>query len=145
MDSMKEVIATHKLEKKTVFLADSCEISGNLLSEILFREGYEIFRFKSGNELLESLRNGAYPDLLLIGTMLPGMSGLELLGRMNSAKIKLVTILIGYSYNINDVLLAYRYGAVDFIMKPLDLKEVLMRVKLSLERVLSFDNTIGTA
>lgn len=142
---MEEIMSLNYSERKTVFLADNCEVSGNLLSEMLFHNGYEIFRFSSGTELLESLLNGAYPDLLLIGMKLPGMSGVELLARLNSAKIKLTAVLTGYTYNMNEVMLAYRYGAVDFIMKPLDLKEVLMRVKLSMERTLSYDNTIGTA
>jgi FixJ family two-component response regulator len=142
---MEEIMSLKYSERKTVFLADNCEVSGNLLSEMLFHNGYEIFRFSSGTELLESLLNGAYPDLLLIGMKLPGMSGVELLARLNSAKIKLTAVLTGYTYNMNEVMLAYRYGAVDFIMKPLDLKEVLMRVKLSMERTLSYDNTIGTA
>ena len=139
--SMKE----DRVKIETVFLADDNELSEQLLASILIRNGYKIFRFRSGTELLERLLRGAYPDLLLIGVVLPGISGIELLGRLKEAKIRVKSMLIGTSHYLGEMTNAYKFDSVDFIMKPLDFTDVVERVRLCLAQNIVSDRRTGFA
>src|SRR5476649_349515 len=99
----------------SIFLADDCKLSEKLLASFLNHRGYKVKRFKTGTELLESFLRGDSPDLLLIGIVLPGMSGIELLARLKASRIKVPSIVLGTSQYIGEMPKSYQYGALDFI------------------------------
>lgn len=84
---------------------------GNLLEEILTREGYQVFRAYSGTEGL-LLVDQAQPDLVLLDLMLPGLSGEELLPRLDGVPVIVLSAKAGVDSKV-DMLLGGRGGLCD--------------------------------
>lgn len=100
---------------------------GNLLTEILTREGYAVTRAYSGTEAL-LLSEEAQPDLVLLDLMLPGLSGEELLPRLEGVPVIVLSAKAGVDSKV-DMLLG---GAADYVTKPFDTKELLARIAVQL-------------
>ena len=97
---------------------------GNMLEEALKQEGYKVYRAYSGTEALLVLENRR-PDLILLDLMLPGLSGEEVLSKIQGIP---VIIMSAKSETEQKVKLLYE-GASDYISKPFVLSELLARVK----------------
>ena len=100
---------------------------GNMLEEALAREKYTVTRAYSGTEAL-MLLSGAKPDLILLDLMLPGLSGEELLPKINGIPVIIVSAKIDVDNKI-DLLLN---GAADYVTKPFNVRELMARIKIQL-------------
>lgn len=100
---------------------------GNLLEEVLTREGYSVSRAYSGTEAL-MLVEEVLPDLVLLDLMLPGLSGEELLPRLDGVPVIVLSAKAGVDSKV-DMLLG---GAADYVTKPFDTKELLARIAVQL-------------
>ncbi len=100
---------------------------GNLLEEALNKEGYLVTRAYSGTEALLQLSNKKI-DLVLLDLMLPGITGEELLKKINSIKV----IIMSAKADIDNKVSLLLNGASDYITKPFYLKEVIARIKVAL-------------
>lgn len=100
---------------------------GNLLEEALHKEGYTVLRAYSGTEAVLVLSQKK-PDLILLDLMLPGLSGEELLPQIKNIPVIVVSAKIDVSNKI-DMLLG---GAVDYVTKPFDMRELLARIAIQL-------------
>ena len=112
---------------KTIAVIDDDIHIGNVLEELLQREGYAVVRAYSGTEavlLLERQR----PDLVLLDLMLPGLSGEEVLARIEGVPVMVVSAKVGVEDKVSLLL----NGAVDYITKPFDSRELLARVAVRL-------------
>ena len=108
---------------KEILIIDDDLPIGNMLQEILEREGYAVLRSYSGTEALLLLESKT-PDLILLDLMLPGLSGEALLPRIKEIPTMIVSAKIGIDSKV-DLLLG---GAVDYITKPFEIKELLARI-----------------
>ena len=113
---------------------------GNMLEELLVREGYQVSRAYSGTEALLVL-SAAKPDLVLLDLMLPGLSGEEVLPKIKGVPV----IVLSAKADVDSKVSLLLDGAVDYITKPFDTKELLARVTVALrsgvhpaERMLTF-------
>jgi len=104
---------------------------GDLLAEILQREGYQILRAYSGTEALYLLQQ--QPDLILLDLMLPGLSGEEVLPRLQGLPVIILSAKTEIQGKI-DLLLG---GAADYVTKPFDTGELLARIAVQLRRTAS--------
>ena len=112
---------------KTIAVIDDDIHIGNVLEELLRREGYAVLRAYSGTEavlLLERTR----PDLVLLDLMLPGLSGEEVLSKIDSVPVIVVSAKAGTDDKVKLLL----NGAVDYVTKPFDSRELLARVAVRL-------------
>ena len=112
---------------KTIAVIDDDIHIGNVLEELLQREGYAVIRAYSGTEavlLLERQR----PDLVLLDLMLPGLSGEEVLAKIEGIPVMVVSAKVGVENRVSLLL----KGAVDYLEKPFDSRELLARVALRL-------------
>ena len=112
---------------KTIAVIDDDIHIGNVLEELLQREGYAVLRAYSGTEavlLLERTR----PDLVLLDLMLPGLSGEEVLSKIDSVPVIVVSAKAGTDDKVKLLL----NGAVDYVTKPFDTRELLARVAVRL-------------
>ena len=75
---------------QTILVIDDDEAIGNLEEEVLRRAGYAVLRAYSGTEALLVLRERR-PDLALLDLMLPGLSGEELLPRLEGIPVIVVS------------------------------------------------------
>ncbi|MBR2011508.1 MAG: response regulator transcription factor [Clostridia bacterium] len=112
---------------KTILIIDDDMHIGNMLQELLEREGYGVLRAYSGTEALLLLSQKT-PDLVLLDLMLPGLSGEEVLPKIKNIPVIVVSAKIDVQDKV-DLLLG---GAADYVTKPFDTKELLARIAVAL-------------
>ena len=100
---------------------------GNVLEEILTKEGYHVMRAYSGTEALLLLAQQK-PDLILLDLMLPGLNGEEILPQIKGIPVIVVSAKADVDSKVNLLL----GGAVDYVTKPFHTKELLARIKAHL-------------
>ena len=112
---------------KNIFVIDDDLNIGNMMEELLAREGYRVTRAYSGTEALLAL-SSVRPDLVLLDLMLPGLDGREQLPRLNGIPVIVVSAKAGVEDKV-DLLLG---GAADYVTKPFDTKELIARIAVQL-------------
>ena len=111
----------------SIMIIDDDESIGNMEQELLEREGYLVQRAYSGTEALLLLQQKR-PDLILLDLMLPGMSGEKVLSQIQGIPIIVVSAKTDADSKVNLLL----GGAVDYLTKPFDTKELLARINIRL-------------
>ena len=94
--------------------------------------GYEVVPVLDGNEVEGTLEKEENFDLALLDIMLPGKDGFELLGVMKEHGIPVIYITA--KADVNSKIKGLRSGAEDYIVKPFEVLELLVRVEKVLER-----------
>ena len=112
---------------KKIFIVDDDVYIGDMLEEILTKEGYSVSRAYSGTEAA-LLLSGNKPDLVLLDLMLPGLSGEKVLEKIKDIPV----IVVSAKIDVNDKVNLLLGGAADYITKPFDTKELLARITVQL-------------
>lgn len=113
-----------------VLVVDDEENNRELLRDLLEEQGHQVTEAENGEQALERVKK-APPEVILLDVMMPGMDGFEVCRRLKAdpetapIPILLVTSLTGRS----DRLTGIEAGANDFISKPIDTQDVLLRVR----------------
>lgn len=113
----------------TIAIIDDDMYIGNMLEELLRGEGYNILRAYSGTEALLLLHHHK-PDLVLLDLMLPGLSGEEVLPKIQGVP----TIVVSAKVDVRDKVNLLLGGAADYITKPFDTAELLARIAVQLRK-----------
>jgi len=112
--------------KKRILLVDDEAIIRKILELNLLDEGYEVDTAASGEEAVAML--GAGYDLIITDLMMAGIDGLEVLRQAKKGdKNSSVFILTGYG-ELDSAVSALRAGADDYLLKPYNHEELLLRV-----------------
>ncbi|MDL2258175.1 response regulator transcription factor [Eubacteriales bacterium OttesenSCG-928-K08] len=111
---------------------------GNMLDELLTREGYIVLRAYSGTEAL-LLLSTQRPDLVLLDLMLPGLSGEEVLPKIQDIPV----IVLSAKAEMGDKVKLLIGGASDYITKPFDTRELLARITVQLRKAKAQINTVS--
>ena len=112
---------------QTILIIDDDIAIGNLEQEVLEQSGYAVLRAYSGTEALLLLKDSR-PDLVLLDLMLPGLSGEDVLPQIGNIPVIVVSAKVAVQDKV-DLLLG---GAVDYLTKPFDTKELLARIAVRL-------------
>lgn len=112
---------------KRIFIVDDDVYIGDMLEEILTKEGYSVSRAYSGTEAL-LLLSGNKPDLVLLDLMLPGLSGEKVMEKIKEVPV----IVVSAKIDVNDKVNLLLGGAADYVTKPFDTKELLARIAVQL-------------
>ncbi len=118
---------------KILIIDDEMSIRHSLRIQLSKLEGVEVLAAESGEKGMEALRGGDI-DLAIVDIQLPGISGLDVLNKVNEAKIKTVVIMITFMNEAKLAVKAMKLGAYDYFTKPFSLKEV----SASIAEALSF-------
>lgn len=114
---------------KTIAVIDDDIHIGNLVEEVLNKEGYQVMRAYSGTEAVMLLSQNT-PDLVLLDLMLPGLSGEEVLPHIKDIPV----IVVSAKVDVQDKVSLLMNGAADYITKPFDMSELLARIAVQLRR-----------
>lgn len=125
------------MSKKIIAIIDDDVYIGDMLQELLQKNGYDVTRAYSGTEALFVIKNNR-PDLILLDLMLPGLSGEELLPQINTIPVIVVSAKVDVDNKVNLLL----SGAVDYVTKPFDTKELLARISVHLRNVVRRNDTM---
>jgi len=103
------------------------------LPEVLKKWGHETFVAANGFEALKVFQNNSV-DFIITDIKMPQMDGLELLKKIQEIdKHCMVIFLTGYP-SLDSAISAMRSGAYDYLVKPVNLEELKLRIERGLER-----------
>lgn len=119
------------MKLKIAIIEDDREIS-RILNELLTEGGYETAQAFDGDKASQLLREHDF-DMVLMDLMLPYKNGERLIAELRERK-KTPVIVISAKSMMETKLEVLRLGADDYIIKPFDLEEVLVRIEVVLRR-----------
>jgi two-component system response regulator FixJ len=111
-----------------VFIVDDDHLVRDALSIVLADAGFQATGFADAESFLEVAR-WRTPQCVLIDVHLPGCSGLELLKTLNTRRYRAPIFVISGRGDIPTAVDAIRNGAIDYIEKPFDPANVVVRVR----------------
>ncbi len=120
--------------KKRLLLAEDDEMLASLLAYRMKMAGFEVQVVHDGKEVREHLAKER-PDIIVSDIMMPYFSGIELVDYLrNEMNSSIPVIIISSAGNEENVLSAFELGANDFIAKPVNPSELLVRVNRELKK-----------
>lgn len=114
---------------KTIAIIEDDQTIGDLLEEVLQKEGFQVKRAYSGTEAVYLLSQQR-PDLALLDLMLPGLSGEEVLPHLAGVPVIVVSAKVG----VDDKVKLLLGGAADYLTKPFEIPELLARIQVQLRK-----------
>lgn len=121
---------------KTIAIIDDDIHIGDMLTEVLTKEGYAVLRAYSGTEALYVLSQNK-SDLVLLDLMLPGLSGEEVLPHIENTPV----IVLSAKVDVRDKVNLLLNGAADYMTKPFDIKELLARITVQMRKAELYENS----
>ncbi len=129
-----------KMEQNKVLIVED-EISiAKMIAMNLKVAGYETKMFHDGREAAEALEEEHAYDIALLDVMLPGMDGFNLFEIVRTYEIPV--IFLTAKDDINSKIQGLQGGAEDYIVKPFDMLELMVRMEKVLERTKKLGDVI---
>lgn len=122
---------TKMVQNRVLIVEDEISIA-KMIAMNLKVAGYEPRMFHDGREAAEALEEEHDYDIALLDVMLPGMDGFALFEIVNSFEIPV--IFLTAKDDINSKIQGLQGGAEDYIVKPFDMLELMVRMEKVLER-----------
>ncbi len=104
-----------------------------LFCTVLSDSGYNTISAADGLEALE-IMDREYIDLIVVDVMMPGMDGYELTKTLREAKMELPILMVTAKDQFEDIQNGFRAGTDDYMIKPINVKELVLRVEALLRR-----------
>jgi len=108
------------LKRPCIAIVDDDTAFSIYLRTFLSLRGYETCAYSRGDEMLDALKQGDPPDVVLLDVMMPGISGIETLRALKSAKPDLRVVMLSGRQEATTIVEAVRLGAADYVVKPDD-------------------------
>jgi two-component system sensor histidine kinase/response regulator len=116
-----------------ILIIDDEEIVLDSCTDILQDDGYEMITAMDGTRGLKRLQE-FHPDLVFVDLKMPGMSGLQVLERIQAIDPTVVTIVITGYATVSSAVEAMKHGAYDFLPKPFTPDELRLITYRGLEK-----------
>ena len=123
-----------QMDKKQILLVEDEESLGYLLSEYLGMKGFVVVWTKNGEEALQIMEKEIF-NLAILDVMMPRMDGFALAERMRVNNVDLPFLFLTARSLKIDVLKGFSLGAVDYLKKPIDEEELVVRINAILSRL----------
>ncbi|HLR32708.1 MAG TPA: response regulator, partial [Fodinibius sp.] len=117
---------------ESILIADDESSIRESLTMVLRDEGYHCTAVSNGGEAIEALGNERY-TIIITDLKMPGIDGMGVLEHALQYSSDTLTIIITAHATVETAIHALRKGAADYILKPLDFEEVLIRIENLLE------------
>lgn len=135
-----------KIMFKILVVEDDMSLN-RLFCRTLRRNNYQAFEAYNALSALSILEN-EYIDLIITDIMMPQMDGFEFIQELRESNIDIPVLIITAKSDIVDKQMGFNLGADDYMVKPIDINEMVLRVSALLRRArsvsekkLSFGNT----
>ncbi len=104
-----------------------------LVVTYLNKNGYNIFEAVDGQQALDIL-DKEYVDLIISDIMMPKIDGFELIKELRQASYEIPILILTAKSDIDDKKEGFLLGADDYMVKPVDIEEMLLRIQVLLRR-----------
>lgn len=123
------------MKKKRILVVDDEKDFLNIIKLNLEMTGkYEVLTVSTGKDIVSHL-NSFRPDIILLDLIMPGVGGMDVCEMLNndSRGRKTPVIILSALEKDQDKLKAYKLGVVDYLTKPINMKELAARIDKALE------------
>lgn len=117
----------------SILVAEDDKTLNRMICTKLKQAQYQVFPAFDGQEALE-LMEKEHIDLIISDVMMPRMDGIELTSALRGAKMTLPILIITAKGQMEDMEKGFRAGTDDYMVKPIKLRELLLRVEALLRR-----------
>lgn len=131
-------------EKKRILIVDDDTEIRDLLEFDISSSGYFVDTAADGMEGLNKALNNKY-DLILLDVMMPKMNGFDVCKNIRQARIDVSILMLTAKGTIADKTDGFNNGADDYLVKPFDVQEVLLRIRVLLRRNQPQTDTLSSA
>ncbi len=116
-----------------IFLVEDDTNLNETIVRIFSELNYDVTTFKDGKEAFENLEDKY--DLYLIDINLPNVNGMELVKQIKFLNKNANIFVVSADINIETIVKAYDLGCIDYIKKPFDIREIISKIKHTLNVV----------
>lgn len=113
--------------KHRILFAEDEKILGQLVTEALRKEGFDVHHVSNGSQIQLAYREYR-PHLCLLDVMLPGKDGFEVTRQIRSVDKNIPIILLTAKIQTGDLVKGFDAGCNDYIRKPFSMGEVVVRI-----------------
>jgi len=116
-----------------IILVEDDERLGKLIKEYLIHESEVFDIVKTGVNIAQQLEEKKY-DILILDVMLPDRNGIDICRELRKNNVNISILFITALNNQIDKIKAFESGADDYLTKPFDFQELLVRIKALVRR-----------
>ena len=116
-----------------ILIAEDDRELRQLFQHVLMKNGYAVTGVADGKEALDAIDKGYY-DLIISDIMMPVMDGYELVSSLRQAGINTPVMMITAKDAFDDMRLGFLSGTDDYMIKPVNVNEMVLRVGALLRR-----------
>jgi len=116
-----------------ILIVDDDAVLVRLVASKLKNQGYEVIEAENGEMGLKQVR-AEQPHLVVLDVMMPVMDGFEMLLRLREDGLQVPVIVLSAKGELEDRLEGLTLGADDYLPKPFDINELLLRIQAILRR-----------
>ena len=113
----------------TIAVIEDNVLTGDMITEVLIEEGFQVIRAYSGTEALYLLKHQK-PDLILLDLILPGLDGEGVLEHIEDIPV----IILSSKAEVENKINLLNEGACDYITKPFNTRELIARIFVQLRK-----------
>ena len=123
------------MDRLKVLLVDDEKEFVTTLAERLELRGFQVLIATDGEEALRFCDTDL-PQVVVLDLMMPGLSGMEVLERIKAIDSKIPVILLTGHGATKDGIRGMQLGALDYLMKPIDINELISKLNDAVKSVL---------
>ncbi len=120
-------------EQRKVLIVDDEEAVQDVLQEILKEADYQVITAASGLEALERVCEQEI-EAVLLDIKMPEMSGIEVLGKLTADWPEICVVMVTAVADTQTAIEAMKLGAYDYIVKPFNLDDVVLKIRGAIEK-----------
>ena len=116
-----------------ILIAEDDRELRQLFSHVLIKNGYTVTGVSNGQQALDAMENDFY-NLIISDIMMPIMDGYTLVRQLRDSGNTIPVLMITAKDAFDDMRLGFQFGVNDFMVKPINISEMVLRVKALLRR-----------
>jgi|AGTN01.1.fsa_nt_gi Response regulator containing CheY-like receiver, AAA-type ATPase, and DNA-binding domains len=113
---------------KKIMIVDNEEPICDLYKRVFLREGFDVEAYTDGAKAIERIKKKKF-DLVLTDLKMPYVDGFDVIRMVREISPETIIIVVSGYPTIESVVRSVRLGAVDYIMKPFEVPDLLTKVK----------------
>ncbi len=117
----------------SILVVEDNKVLNDMISTKLKLESYNVYSAFDGEEALNTL-DSEYIDLIISDIMMPGIDGYELTKSLRDINSTIPILMISAKNQIEDMERGFDSGTDDYMIKPINMQEMILRVKALLRR-----------
>ena len=120
-------------DNKSFLIVENEEKVASFIKKGLFTQGYDSVIAPTGREALDLFESQKF-DIIILDIGLPDLSGLEVCEQIRKTNAQIPVLMLTALGSVSDKLSGFEVGTDDYLVKPFDFMELLVRIKALLKR-----------